>query len=458
MRQKVGLFIALTGALMVVSALRPGYATDSNDPNLGVAAVRQTESPPPQATPAELQQIKTELERDSYKQSVDILKDTQNRIMTLLVGFVVAITGYMIWRNHEEYKHAVAEAKSQLKEMRDIAKEARTTRDKAIECEEKAQETLLRINLKVDEELKKIEERGKESIAQLIKETEEQRKQSEEQARRDQRITELWSEALRLVKEAEHATAAAKWEEIVALDPDNYWAYNNWGTTLGDWANQSQGKDAEDLFRRACEKYDKAIAIKPDKHEAYNNWGTTLGDWARQSQGKDAEDLFRQACEKFEKAIAIKPDKHEAYNNWGNTLADWAGQSQGKAAEDLFRRACEKYEKAIAIKPDFHTAYNNWGNALAAWAKQSKDEVAEDLFRRACEKYEKAESIRQGAASYNLACIAALRGDIEECRKWLKLGEETGTLVTREHAMKDDDLKSVRRRKWFKEIKWKGEM
>ena len=43
--------------------------------------------------------------------------------------------------------------------------------------------------------------------------------------------------------------------------------------------------------------------------------------------------------------------------------------------------------------------------------------------------------------------------DEKECREWLKVGEKAGTLVTREHAMADDDLASVRGKEWFKEIK-----
>lgn len=79
------------------------------------------------------------------------------------------------------------------------------------------------------------------------------------------------------------------------------------------------------------------------------------------------------------------------------------------------------------------------------------------MLKQAEEKELKMESLKKGSAAYNLACIYALRGNKEECRKWLLTGQEAGTLVTRDHAMKDSDLDSVRNEPWFKEIKWKGE-
>ena len=45
----------------------------------------------------------------------------------------------------------------------------------------------------------------------------------------------------------------------------------------------------------------------------------------------------------------------------------------------------------------------------------------------------------------------------EAVTEWLKVREKTGTLPSREHAMADDDLKSVRDKDWFKKLRWKGE-
>ncbi|MCH7981268.1 MAG: hypothetical protein IID59_07165 [Proteobacteria bacterium] len=47
--------------------------------------------------------------------------------------------------------------------------------------------------------------------------------------------------------------------------------------------------------------------------------------------------------------------------------------------------------------------------------------------------------------------------DEAECRKWLGIGEKAGTLMTREHAMTDEDLAVYRETDWFKGIRWEGE-
>ena len=141
--------------------------------------------------------------------------------------------------------------------------------------------------------------------------------------------------------------------------------------------------------------------------------------------------------------------------NEGNTLRTWA---KLKGDEKLFEQACQKYEQAIELKSDMYETYNNWGIALGNWAKLKigKPEY-EVLLKQAEEKCLKAESIKSGSSAYNLACIYALKGNKDECRKWLLVGQEADTLEPRERAMKDKDLESVRNEAWFKEIKWKGE-
>jgi hypothetical protein len=68
-------------------------------------------------------------------------------------------------------------------------------------------------------------------------------------------------------------------------------------------------------------------------------------------------------------------------------------------------------------------------------------------------------SYTRGIAAYNLACIYGnnLLNDEEECKKWLKVGEETGRLLTQERAMKEKDFGDFRNKDSFKQIRWKGE-
>ncbi len=165
-----------------------------------------------------------------------------------------------------------------------------------------------------------------------------------------------------------------------------------------------------------------------------------------------ADDYYRQIVEDLK-----EDNDHEIYNNWGIILTNLAESKEGKEAEELFNQAFEKYKKAIEVEPEYCSAYKNWSIALIDMSKLKEGKDVEDLLKQAEEKCLKVESIKAGQGAYNLACVYALRGNEDKCQEWLKVGEKAGTLPTREHAMADDDLKSVRDKDWFKELRWNGE-
>jgi hypothetical protein len=66
------------------------------------------------------------------------------------------------------------------------------------------------------------------------------------------------------------------------------------------------------------------------------------------------------------------------------------------------------------------------------------------MLQEAEAKLLKAEEIRTGSGSYNFACLAARRGDVASCQKWLQRCRENGTLPHRLHLLADFDLASVR--------------
>ena len=227
-------------------------------------------------------------------------------------------------------------------------------------------------------------------------------------------------------------------------------AHFNQGCDLVKAARLAQGEDAAALYRQAIEKFQAAQAIKPDDHQALGNWGQALADLARLEQGEDAAALRHQAIEKFKAALAFKPDMHQALDNWGLVLADLAGLEQGEDEAALYRQAIEKYHDALKIKPDYHPALSNWGVALLALARLAHGEDAAALFVLAKEKCLAANQIKPGFGSYSLACIAALKGEEEGCRKWLEDSRDKGeNFPGRAHIMADKDFYSIRERPWF---------
>jgi tetratricopeptide (TPR) repeat protein len=203
------------------------------------------------------------------------------------------------------------------------------------------------------------------------------------------------------------------------------------------------------------EKYEENDMRNPKNYLVFTNWGCALSLLAKL---RNDDELFKQACQKFEQAIkyvSIEYEKFPIYYNWGVALAEWA---KLKGDEKLFEQANEKFEQAIRINPTRPDAYDNWAGIFIHWSKLKRGTPEfENLLKKAEEKGLKAESLRKGSSAYRLAKIYAIRNDKENCKKWLLVGHETGTLPTREQAMKDNDLDSIKNELWFTEIKWKGE-
>jgi Tfp pilus assembly protein PilF len=256
--------------------------------------------------------------------------------------------------------------------------------------------------------------------------------------------------AVDLFKQAE-----AKYEAALQIRPDDHEVLYNWGVALIERAKRaSSAATAEDLFKQAEAKFEAALRIKPNDHEALNNWGAALSERAKRAgDATTAEDLFKQAEAKFEAALRLKPDKHESLNNWGAALSERAKRAgDATTAENLFKQAEAKYEAALRIKPDDHEVLNNWGLALVEHAKRGiSEQQSTDLLDAAETKLKMAEALGN-TQTYNLACLYAVLGRVDECRTTLERTEKAGTLPTGDHMEGDVDLKSLRGLPWFGEL------
>ena len=135
---------------------------------------------------------------------------------------------------------------------------------------------------------------------------------------------------------------------------------------------------------------------------------------------------------------------HGALHNWGIALCCQAETKTGEEADRLFALAGEKYQAALKIKPDKYEALNNWGNALFRQAKTKTGEEADRLFAQSKDLLLKAETILPGSAAYNIARLSAIRGQEDECRKWLEKCLDLGVMPSRQHLEKDNDLENIR--------------
>jgi tetratricopeptide (TPR) repeat protein len=405
-------------------------------------------------------------EANVYKDDVDNLKWAIKVIaglVTAFVGFAFASMGVILFKNKKDYEHALADAKEAARDAKDAAQNAHDLEKEAqqvlVDIEKRATAKLEEIDTKAKETMLAIKAEAKAGQVEIEKKGNEERQKSLEEAERQRKISELFNKAWEADKAKDYQTVADCCMQIVEEQKEDKepTVYNSWGAALTELAKHKKGKEAEDLFNQAIEKYKKAIEINPDYFKAYSNWGVTLIKLAKSKEGKEAEDLSNQAIEKCKKAIDIKPNHYMAYNNWCAALTELAKHKKGKEAEVLYNQAIEKCIKLTEIKPDAWRGYNAWGAALLYLAKLKGGKDAEDILKQAEEKCLKAGSIKTGKGSYNLACLYAHRGNEDKCQEWLKVGEKAGALSPREHAMADDDLKSVRDKDWFKKLRWKGE-
>ncbi len=223
-----------------------------------------------------------------------------------------------------------------------------------------------------------------------------------------------------------------------------------WGNALEDQAETKAdtraGDEADELFKQAIEKYSAALEIDPGFHSGLISWGDALRARAATKSVDEADELFKQAVEKYSAAFEIEPRSHWGLNGWGNALTEMANATSGDEVDELARQAIEKYSTALKIKPGSHVVISNWGNALTAMAKARSGDDADELFRQAIEKYSTALEIEPTyhLGFYNMACLSAVRGDLDECLTWLEKRRQTMPPLTQWLLEKDSDFDGIR--------------
>ncbi len=205
-------------------------------------------------------------------------------------------------------------------------------------------------------------------------------------------------------------------------------------------------------WSEAVSHWKSLIALYPKEEKLHFNIGYALQMQGESESGLDSVKLLRLACKEYAAMVKFQPDNDRAYYNWGNALVGQARATNGIEAEKLFAESYEKYAAAAKIKPDNQKAHNNWGNALLDQAKSKQGQEADKLFEQAQARLLEAEKILTGSASYNLACLSALKGKQDECKTWLEKCEKCKMLPDCGHLRIDKDLEIVRESNWFKEL------
>jgi tetratricopeptide (TPR) repeat protein len=252
-------------------------------------------------------------------------------------------------------------------------------------------------------------------------------------------------------------------QETAEIGPDapdslrdaSAWSLVMKANELGDAAGRLDTDDASAAFERALELYERAVNLVPGMGMAYHNWGVALEHFASSlSDPERQRELLEAALGRFEIAAEKGPIDGALLSNWAVTMGR-LGLLAADRAEALahLRKARSLYKQATDLDPDRVPTLNNWAVALLSEYRVTDSEAERaELLSEAQGVLARVEELSPGRGSYNLACLAGLRQDIEEARKWLTVAEAVGSLPDAEHLRTDIDLDVLRDQEWFAEL------
>jgi tetratricopeptide (TPR) repeat protein len=170
---------------------------------------------------------------------------------------------------------------------------------------------------------------------------------------------------------------------------------------------------------------------------------------ARKSEGNAADQLFKSAYAGYAEVLLDDPIRADALYNWGFALLHQAKTKEGAQAEAIYQDAINKFAFCLLINPNYLGAAINGGVAYMDLARLKGAAPDDVLYTLAQKHFEAANKIQTGTASYNLACIYALRGDSQACLQAFELSKERGSLPDASDIMQDPDLATVKEADWF---------
>lgn len=173
---------------------------------------------------------------------------------------------------------------------------------------------------------------------------------------------------------------------------------------------------------------------------------------ARNSEGVKAEQLYQSAYKGYGAVLVGDSIRSEALYEWGFALFNHAKTKSANEAIKLYQDAIAKFSFCLLLNPDYLGAALNGGVACMDLARLKQVGSQDDLYEMAKESFEKANRIQVGSASYNLACIHALRNEKDESFKALQYSEEKGFLPDVADIQNDPDLGNIQQEQWFLEF------
>ncbi|MCF8006589.1 MAG: hypothetical protein K9K84_04210 [Methylovulum sp.] len=170
---------------------------------------------------------------------------------------------------------------------------------------------------------------------------------------------------------------------------------------------------------------------------------------ARNKPSHSADNLYKAAYQGYAEVMMDDPMRADTLYHWGFALLHQARSKTGTEAEKMYSEAIEKFSFCRVINPHYLGAAIDGGVAYMELARLKKVVVNDKLYDLAKQCFDRANSIQKGTASYNLACIHALKGDELTCLSALQDSFQHGSLPVVADIKADLDLANVVNILWF---------
>ena len=170
---------------------------------------------------------------------------------------------------------------------------------------------------------------------------------------------------------------------------------------------------------------------------------------AREEKGEKADQLFQQAYDNFSTISEKSSNYADAIYYWGFAILHQAFTKPSNEAIAIFEEAIAKFSTCKTISPKHLGASIDNGVALMGLAKSKQVNLDNELYSKAKESFDAAENIQQGSASYNLACLHALRNESDACLNALENARNYGLVPDEQNIINDEDLKNIKQLPWF---------
>jgi tetratricopeptide (TPR) repeat protein len=248
------------------------------------------------------------------------------------------------------------------------------------------------------------------------------------------------------------ALLCREYERRYAEQAGEFKAYDHWGCALVALASGAPRSEAVPQYVQAEEKLEAALALKPADSSLLAALGFALEKHARIEAGEAADRLRAQSLELLDGILRSQPDDlhaaaYRAFSLFGRAKKDRSEETRRRLAEALTQLDAIEITAASERLLLSTRGVLLWAQALTASGEESIRQLHE-----ARECLIRAEKHWPRSCAYNLACIQALLGQTEECRRWLEASCEPGFLVSNEEMASEDHLESVRESDWFQAL------